>query len=594
MTMRITGMSNSGIDIDALVTDTLKPYKLKIQAQEKQQQILEWKQEQYQSIMKKSNSFYNKYLDTTSSTSLYSLSAYNQSKFTSDNEAAVTATGSGNANIENYSVTVEQLAAKASGKITDATLTSMATNEANNEYTVSASISGQAINFQAKIGSVNEADNLNNFKNSIKDKISELDTAYTTETDSSKKKTIDDNIKTLYKNLGKDYVRAEDGSVTITDIADYTEDSLKSTINDISVATATTITASDGTNNVTSKLYVKLNGSADTSSTVSNYNKQAEATNIIAKYSTISGGIVFQARDTGDKTLTINGVDQTSTKGTDLKAIIKNSYGETLEVSGTINTKTVDGVTYNFKAKTTTPVTITGSQDVTELKTKIVNFMNDYNDLIGQVNGKLWEEYDSDYLPLTDDEKESMSNSQIEKWEAKAQKGLLRKDEDLKSLADNMKNVMSTLMKSTGIDLEGIGIKPVNDYKELNGTFTIDEDKLTKALQSNFEDIKDLFMKGYGDDVTSKSGIMPRLRSLMNDNFTKFDSVFNKKAASNGLYASTNEMTKQIIEKKNLIDQMNDALTDREDSLYSKYSKLETAMAEAQSQQSQMASWFTS
>lgn len=573
MAMRITGLS-SGLDIDSIVTDTLKPYKLKIQAQEQQKQILEWKQEQYQSIMKKSTNFYNKYLDILSKDSLSSLKNYNQTKFTSTNESVVTVTGSSSASITNYSVQVEQLATRASGIMSDADLKNKANNESGNEYTTSTTFGGQEIKFQATIGDLDVS--LQNFKNSVNSKLTELEDSKVgksqTEQDS-----IDKQIETLNKAL-----------------QETTDDELQQTLGNITIDTDTLLTVSDSKGaNASFKLAVNLNGNVNTSKTISNFKENAN-NNINAKYSSINGGIVFEVKNTGENTLTINGADATATKGQNLKAtIFEGSASKSYEQSN--NVVNLDGATFAFNGTTNIAtnekINITGSQDVSGLKDKIVSFIKDYNELIGEINGKLWEKYSGDYLPLTDDERDTLSDKQIEKWETKAQAGLLRKDDDLKNLAYNMKNVMSSMIASSGLSLERIGIKPVSDYKELNGTFEIDEDKLTEYLQNNFEDIKEMFTKDISSN-SNNSGIIPKLKNLFNDNFIKFDSVFNKKSASSGVFALTNEMTKQITDKKNLINEMNKALNTRQETLYAKYSALETAMAKAQAQQSSMSSWF--
>ena len=46
------------------------------------------------------------------------------------------------------------------------------------------------------------------------------------------------------------------------------------------------------------------------------------------------------------------------------------------------------------------------------------------------------------YEPLTDEEKEAMSEKEIEKWEEKIKDSILRKDSTLNSVASAMKNVM--------------------------------------------------------------------------------------------------------------------------------------------------------
>lgn len=53
---RMTGLSGL-LDTDSLVTASMKPYKLKVDTQKQNEQVLEWKQEQYRTIMKSANDF---------------------------------------------------------------------------------------------------------------------------------------------------------------------------------------------------------------------------------------------------------------------------------------------------------------------------------------------------------------------------------------------------------------------------------------------------------------------------------------------------------------------------------------------------------
>lgn len=607
MTLRITGLS-TGLDYDSIIKDTLKPYKLKIQAQEQQKQILEWKQEQYQSIMKKANSFYNKYLDPTSSNSLYSMKAYNQTKFTSSDSSIVSVQGSSTASVDNYTVEVTSLASKASSTLSSENLDKLK-GEINAKLSVD--FGGESsIEFQVTDDSGNLLSNdkiLSNFNSAISDRKKEYNDIISKDVElksiiaqDKKLNGILDEDKKLNDIVNSSTATEEEKKAAQAklDSEEYkntlkeTEDKLKSQeyIDKLKEANDTL-----GTNDSTVATEYEKN--------LNRAKENLENVDISAKYSQFSKGIVFSGKNEGkgDFTISYTSKDASDTakniflkaESSKLEAVITNGRGEKYSVNTLDkNELTLDGVTFTFKDKGTSKVT--GAQDVTELKDKIVSFMNDYNQLMGEIGGKLWETYDSDYLPLTDDQRESMSDKQIEQWEKKAQTGLLKRDNDLTVLSENMKDIMSTLMDSTGIDLERIGITPVKDYKDKNGTFEIDEEKLTEALKNNFDDIKDLFMGGYLDDDTKNAGILPKLKKVMYDNFTKYDSVFNKKASTSGVYALTNEMTKQITEKKNLIDEMNDSLKDREDSLYKKYAALETAMSKAQSQQSSMSSWFGS
>lgn len=313
-----------------------------------------------------------------------------------------------------------------------------------------------------------------------------------------------------------------------------------------------------------------------------------------AKYSDFanngSGGIIIQTEAKGSSAmLKVN--DGVEVFGTNIQGTITDMSTNTeykLEehkdkIDG--NSIKLDGVTFNFTDKINGDVTIGVKADGTELKDKIVEFINDYNELLGHINGKLYEEYDRSYLPLTDEDKEGLSDSEIEKLEKKAQTGLLKNDSYLRNFADDMKLTMTTMLEKSGLSLEKIGINPVEDYSTQNGLFTIDEDKLLSAIEENPDGIKELF--------SGKDGIVTKLSDNLKDHATgTFSRLAKKAGVADGVTANTNEMTKDIEERKKLITQMQTALQEKEDALYTKYSTLESNLASLQSQQSSLSSYF--
>ncbi len=283
--------------------------------------------------------------------------------------------------------------------------------------------------------------------------------------------------------------------------------------------------------------------------------------------------------------------------GSNAEVSIRNKdTGLTYTHTGNSNQITLDEVTFNILDAPSdgSTVTINVKPDGTELKDKIVDFINDYNSLLGAINTKLYEEYDRSYKPLTDEDKEGLTDQQIEKLEEKAKTGLLRNDDYLVDFADQMKNAMSSIMKGTGLNLERIGITPVKDYSSQNGIFEIDEDKLLAAIEENPDGIKELFLKGIANDtVSSDDGIMAKMTDILKKQVVNFDSIFARKAGfATGTYATINEMTLDIKDRQKKIEEMESAYTTKEDLLYSKYSKLESSLAELQSQQSSLASYL--
>lgn len=338
-------------------------------------------------------------------------------------------------------------------------------------------------------------------------------------------------------------------------------------------------------------------------------NKQLNSKSVQAKIE--NGKLIINSTGVGTASKFTAGVSTYSTssetgtqkQGTNLTATITeggNSYkinnGELpdgTKVSG--NSIKLDGTTFTFTGTTVTKdsagqivsdnqVTLTGKSDGTELKNKIVEFIKDYNELLGHINGKLYEEYDKSYLPLTDEDKEGLSGSEIEKLEKKAQTGLLKNDSYLRNFADDMKLTMTTMLEKSGLSLEKIGISPVKDYTTQNGLFTVDEDKLLSAIEENPEGIQELF--------SGSNGIITKLKNNLSDHATgTFSRLAQKAGVAGGVTATTNEMTKDIEQRKKTIAQMQAALKEKEDALYSRYSSLESSLAALQAQQSSLLSY---
>lgn len=84
--MRITGLA-TGLDIDEIVTSSMKPYRVKIDQTTQKRDVVEIKQKLYRDIMSDASKFYDKYFDILKSDSLLVPSNYTSIKFTCDSSA---------------------------------------------------------------------------------------------------------------------------------------------------------------------------------------------------------------------------------------------------------------------------------------------------------------------------------------------------------------------------------------------------------------------------------------------------------------------------------------------------------------------------
>jgi flagellar hook-associated protein 2 len=281
--------------------------------------------------------------------------------------------------------------------------------------------------------------------------------------------------------------------------------------------------------------------------------------------------------------------------GSDANVTVTDSYGTTAAKTYATNSFTIDNVKFTISGSTPAAgVTFTGKTDVTALEKRIVGFVNDYNTLIGNITTKLQENKNKDYLPLTVAQKSSMTADQITQWEAKAKVGLLKNDSYLASITNQMRTAINTAVGSSTLKYTDLGIDFTNDYTK-PGQLTVDETKLTAALQNNPEQAISFFTSTSTDANAatkySNTGIMQRLKTILNDNVNVSSSLLLKKAGYTGSTTQySNTLQTAIDNQTKLIASLQTKYATQQTALYNKYTALETAMNKYNSQSSSLSS----
>ncbi|WP_232713522.1 flagellar hook-associated protein 2 [Bacillus xiapuensis] len=166
-----------------------------------------------------------------------------------------------------------------------------------------------------------------------------------------------------------------------------------------------------------------------------------------------------------------------------------------LETERSSNIFNIGGVEYTLKGQG--KVNYQSSPDVEKVYDTIKNFVEKYNELIGKVNGELNEKRYRSYHPLTKEQREAMSEKEIELWEDKARSGTLRSDFALSSGMNKMRLDLSTPVAGLPKDLNqlsDIGITTSSNYLE-RGKLVIDPKKLKAAIAKDPAAIHKLFAK---------------------------------------------------------------------------------------------------
>ena len=172
--------------------------------------------------------------------------------------------------------------------------------------------------------------------------------------------------------------------------------------------------------------------------------------------------------------------------------------GETAEnIAVSSNNFSYGGISMTFlEADENTTVSIAVSKNVDEIYGKIEGFVNSYNELLTTLN-KYYKEEKSGYEPLTDSDREKLSDKQQEQWEAKAKQGILRRDSTLQTAISEMRAAVTSVVSSSEYSsLFQIGIS-TNSYdsvhSENNGKLVIDSEKLKQSIKDNIEGVTGLF-----------------------------------------------------------------------------------------------------
>ena len=550
---RITGLA-TGLDVDSVVQETMQAYQTKIDTVDQQKMVLELQQEMYREVIKDCRDFYDKYFNVGKSDSILLQRNWGTTTFESAS-SAVTVTGGAGAEAANYSVKVESIAKAASFKLES--------SKANGTvYINNVKVElGNDKSDAEKVKLINEAlkgkgitAKYSEFEKGIvltTDKLGSDETiSFTTQAPKEKQESSN-----YFENLIKDF-EADNGVTTSSGKKEFT----------FKVdGTEVKVDCTDGISEDKIKSAMKK-----------------------------AGMDVVEEKSGGFKITYPADSNAVKANGSDCKATITKD-GKTYEVEGNkTNNITLDGVTFKFNNVTSEKVNITSKTDVTKAKDNIVKFVNDYNTLMEKLNTLINEKRDSDYMPLTDAQKEEMTEKQIELWEKKVKVGQLSRDSDLTRIRNAMKTAMSSLVGSSGQSLKSFGITAVTDYSGTkNGTFSIDEDKLTKALENNPEDVMKVFINN--SDDASEKGVLQQLKSIFDKETQNSTGSLIKKAGIEGsATASNNTLTRRIAQYETKISRMETLFATKQQALYSKYARLETLMNNLNNQSSSLTSMFSS
>lgn len=255
------------------------------------------------------------------------------------------------------------------------------------------------------------------------------------------------------------------------------------------------------------------------------------------------------------------------------------------EFTSSSNVFEINGLTITAlqETKAGEKITVTTENDTDGIYDMIKNFLKEYNTIINEMDKLYNADSAKGYEPLTNEEKEAMSETEIEEWEEKVKDALLRRDSNLSSVSSTLKSVMASsieiggkklYLSDFGISTPGYFSAPDNE----KNAYHIDGDADDDLTSGNTDKLKSMIATDPDTVINFFTKLSQTLHTKM-DEMTKSVTGYR----SYGSFFDDKKMQSDYDDYTTEIKELEDKLADYEDKWYAKFSAMETAMAKMQS-----------
>lgn len=338
-------------------------------------------------------------------------------------------------------------------------------------------------------------------------------------------------------------------------------------------------------------------------------NANSEA-GVSVSYSKLTNEFVFTAKSTGSAEKidigeglgqALFGDSSNYEKGTDA-VFTATVNGKQMEYTRSSNTADLDGMTVTFEGTFNVDgteggadVTFTTKTDTDTVFNAIKSMVDDYNAMVTEIKKAysdmpLQKTNGSKYEPLTSEDEEGMTESEIEAYEEKAKTGILFMDRDLSSLYSALRDAVVS-SGADGAYLRSIGIN--TSYEDGLTTISLDEKALREALETDLDGVANAFNKSK-ENGAATDGLMTKIQEVT-DRYAAttgaVKGILIEKAGSK--YAPTAALDNTILDQMKELDKQistwQTKMSDKVDYYTNKFTQLEMLINQMNSQSSALA-----
>lgn len=645
--MRLTGMY-SGMDTETIVKELVKTKQTKVDNLKNEQKKLEWKQTAWQDLNSK---IYNLYSNTLSNLRLSG--SFKKKSTTSSDTTKATVTASGSAVNGTQSLKINQLAK--TGYLTGAKIdigTKLAGTD--NLSKISRDLSGKSISVTAKVTLAKGEEYKDEVSGETKiaeggEKINKTTTIQLTADmtinnfvgklkEAGVNASFDENNQRFFisaKDMGQENdfkIDDVNGGNALSALGLDEKGYVSGTaLSGTSYKADTKL--SDIDNGLDGKTINFKNGSSTSSltigadTTIEDLLKEANKSGVTATFDETKQQFIFTTADgssASDFAISVAGeADNTSLErlGLDNTTFEKGSgctriKGQDAEIelngaefTSNSNTFNINGLTINALGTTDVgeEISLVTATDIDGIYNTVKDFFQEYNELINEMDKLYNADSARKYNMLSDDEKDAMTDDEVEQWEDKIKGSLLRKDSSLSSIMNSMINsLMGGYLTTSDLSDEDKAAmtsgeydawkkkhtKYLSDYGIGTLSYFVSKDNERHAYHIDGdpedENTKDKEDKLRAAITADPDGAAEFFANVFKDMYTKIDKVMMERTDYSSVYKVYNDkkLQKEYDDYTTKIKKAEEELNDYEDKWYDKFTAMETALAKLQSNSS--------
>lgn len=263
------------------------------------------------------------------------------------------------------------------------------------------------------------------------------------------------------------------------------------------------------------------------------------------------------------------------------------------EFTSSTNSFDINGMAISVKGLTDEgdEITLTTDVDTDTIYKNIKSLISEYSKLMNELSKLYNAESARKFEPLTDDEKDAMTDDEVEKWETKIKDSLLRRDSNVSAVMNAMKNstMASYTVKGKELTLADFGIGTLGYFsagENEKSALHISGDSDDEAVSGETNKLKQMITA----DPDMVASFFSQLMTDMSDRFNVLSSSTTNRSFGN--FYDDKKVKEEMSAYEKKVSDFEAYLADIEDKYYKQFTRMEKSLAKLNSTQTQMSNYF--